>query len=68
MSYTKREDIKPQKGKQSLVMKMIRDQEVDFMLCGGARAGGKSELLSMMPLLFAHDKQYRGIFFRKSFQ
>lgn len=67
MSYEKKEDIRPQAGKQLQVMQMIRNQEVDFMLCGGARAGGKSELLSMMPLLFAHDKQYRGIFFRRQY-
>lgn len=42
MSYTCREDVRPQKGKQALVMKMIQNQEVDFMLAGGARAGGKA--------------------------
>lgn len=68
MSYKTRKDVRPQAGKQQMVMKMIKNQEVDFMLAGGARAGGKSELLSMMPLLFAHDPQYRGIFFRRSFQ
>jgi phage terminase large subunit-like protein len=41
--------------------------DVDFMLWGGARFGGKSEILSMIPCCFAEDKSFRGIFFRRQY-
>ena len=47
---------------------MIRNGEIDFMLYGGSRGGGKSELLTMVPLIFNHDKYYRGIFFRRHYK
>ena len=65
MAYEKWGDVKPQKGKQSLAFDMIG--KVDFMLWGGARFGGKSELLSMIPLVFCKDKSFRGIFFRRQY-
>ena len=65
MAYTKWQDVVPQKGKQELAMNMVG--KVDFMLMGGARFGGKSELLSMMPLMFSEDSKFRGIFFRRQY-
>jgi len=65
MAYEHHEEVVPQKGKQELAFDMI--SQVDFMLWGGARFGGKSELLSMIPLLFCDDKAYRGIFFRRQY-
>lgn len=68
MAYLKRSDVKPQFGKQTDLMRMIAKQEVDFALIGGSRFGGKTELLSMMPLLFANDPHFRAIFFRRSYE
>ena len=65
MAYESWEDVHPQEGKQLQAFQMIG--EVDFMLWGGARFGGKSELLSMIPPVFAGDKYYRGIFFRRQY-
>lgn len=67
MSYEKKEDVKPQKGRQTELFKIIKNQEVDFCLVGGSRFGGKTELVSMMDLLFAHDPKYRSIKFRRSY-
>jgi len=65
MSYESWEDVKPQEGKQQLAIDLAG--EVDFMLLGGARFGGKSELLSMIPLKFSDDPKFRGIFFRRQY-
>lgn len=52
----------PQVGKQSLAM----HTEVDVLFFGGARGAGKSRLLLMKPLLYAHDDpNFHGIFFRR---
>jgi phage terminase large subunit-like protein len=67
MSYEKREDVRPQKGKQSELFNMIANAEADFYLIGGSRFGGKSEIISMVDLLYAHDPKYRSIKFRRSF-
>lgn len=58
-------DVKPQKGKQEAVMEMLKNQEVDFMLMGGARMGGKSEMITMSPLYFIDDPSFRAIYFRR---
>lgn len=68
MAYEKWQDVVPQAGKQKQCMQMIQNKEVDFLLMGGARAGGKTEILSMIPLMFCNDPQYRGIFFRRSYE
>lgn len=65
MPYNTWEDVKPQKGKQEFAFSLIG--EVDFMIAGGARGGGKSELLTMMPLVYVDDPYYRGIFFRRQY-
>lgn len=39
--------------------------DVDFMLLGGSRYGGKSLVEVMISLRYQHDKDYRGIYFRK---
>lgn len=67
MAYSSRADVRPQKGRQSQLFKMIKDGVADFYLVGGSRFGGKSELLSMIDLLFAHDKLYRSIKFRREY-
>lgn len=65
MAYNCQEDIAPQPGKQTLAFKLFG--KVDFMLMGGARFGGKSELLTMIPLMFAADPYFRGIYFRRQY-
>lgn len=65
MPYYKYTDVKPQDGKQSQAFKLIG--KVDFLLLGGSRGGGKSELLTMIPPMFADDPYYRGIFFRRKY-
>lgn len=67
MSYTCASDVKPQEGKQTQFFKMMANQEVDFALIGGSRFGGKSELISMLDLLFAGDPKFRSIKFRRSY-
>lgn len=67
MSYKCREDVKPQKGRQTELFNMIANQEADFYMIGGSRFGGKSEVISMVDLLFAGDPKYRGIKFRRSY-
>ena len=53
MSYTKAEDVCPQEGRQTELFRMIANQEADFYMIGGSRFGGKSEVISMVDLLFA---------------
>lgn len=65
MAYNSWEDVKPQEGKQDFAFSLLG--KVDFMLMGGARGGGKTEILTMIPLMYAHDKYYRGIFFRRTY-
>lgn len=65
MPYKSWEDVKPQKGKQEFAFSLMGN--VDFMIMGGARGGGKSELLTMIPLMFADDSYFRGIFFRRQY-
>ena len=67
MSYKRREDVKPQRGRQSELFKMIANQEADFYMMGGSRFGGKSEIGSMIDLIFANDPLYRSIKFRRSY-
>lgn len=67
MAYEKWEDVRPQEGKQLAVFKMIADNKVDFMLAGGSRGGGKSELLTMIPLLYCQDPGFRGVFLRREY-
>lgn len=64
MAFTRIEDIGPQPGKQQLAFKLIGT--VDFIILGGARYGGKSNLMSMVPLMYQHDPNFRGIFFRRN--
>lgn len=54
---------KPQAGKQTLAF----TTKVDFMIYGGARGAGKSELLAMRPLEFIRDEKFSGIFFRRQY-
>ena len=65
MSYVTKEDVRPQKGRQAELYRIIANQEVDFCLVGGSRFGGKSEIVSMIDLLFAHDPKFRSIKFRR---
>ena len=65
MTYATWEDVRPQAGKQEFAFGLL--PKVDFMLAGGARGGGKSELLTMIPAMYADDKYYRGIFFRRNY-
>tara|TARA_Y100000310_G_scaffold74348_1_gene70523 strand:- start:44700 stop:46289 length:1590 start_codon:yes stop_codon:yes gene_type:complete len=65
MPYSTWQDVKPQKGKQEFAFGLLG--KVDFMLAGGARGGGKSELLTMVPCAYADDQYYRGIFFRRQY-
>jgi phage terminase large subunit-like protein len=65
MSYKTAKDIKPQKGKQELAFSLLG--KVDFMLWGGSRFGGKSELLTMIPLPFYKDPEFRGVYFRRTY-
>lgn len=67
MSYTSKADVKPQRGRQTELFKMIANQEADFYMIGGSRFGGKSEILSMVDLLFAHDPKFRSIKFRRKY-
>lgn len=67
MSYTCKEDVRPQKGKQTRLFKMIANQEADFFLVGGSRFGGKSEISNMIDLVFAGDPKYRAIKFRRTY-
>jgi phage terminase large subunit-like protein len=67
MSYNTREDVRPQPGKQTELFEMIANQEADFYLIGGSRFGGKSEIISMVDLLYAGDPKYRSIKFRRLF-
>ncbi len=41
MAYNSSKDVRPQKGRQEELFKMIKNQEVDFCLIGGSRFGGK---------------------------
>lgn len=63
--YSSYEDVAPQPGKQTMAMSQVG--KVDFMLWGGSRFGGKSQILTMCPTLFSDDPKYRGIFFRNTF-
>lgn len=65
MPYEVYTDVCPQAGKQEFCFGLIG--KVDFMIMGGARGGGKSELLTMIPPLYAADKYFRGIFFRRQY-
>lgn len=67
MAYEKWQDVVPQEGKQEAVFRMIANNEVDFMLMGGSRGGGKSELLTMIPLLYCQDPGFRGVFLRREY-
>lgn len=42
MPYNNWKDVHPQQGKQQLVMDMVKKGQVDLMLMGGARSGGKA--------------------------
>lgn len=62
--YTHASQVRPQEGKQELALRL--SQEVDFLLCGGSRYGGKTLLMTMMALQFQHDPFFRAIFFRRN--
>jgi phage terminase large subunit-like protein len=63
--YSSWEKVTPQPGKQTLAMSLVG--KVDFMLWGGSRYGGKTELLTMIPTMFCDDAYYRGIYFRNTY-
>lgn len=67
MAYKSIADVRPQEGKQTLAYSMMVNGKVDFIILGGARFGGKSEILSMVPLAFSDDQSFRGIFFRRQY-
>ena len=67
MAYNVHTDVRPQVGKQRFAFDIFKEQKVNFALIGGARMGGKSEVLTMLPIIFNHDKYYRGIFFRRQY-
>lgn len=67
MSYKCKEDVRPQEGRQTELFRMIANQEADFYMIGGSRFGGKSEVISMVDLLFANDPKYRSIKFRRQY-
>ena len=67
MSYKCKEDVRPQEGRQMELFQMIANQEADFYMIGGSRFGGKSEVISMVDLLFANDSKYRSIKFRRQY-
>jgi hypothetical protein len=54
---------KPQAGRQLQAF----TTKVDFMIYGGARGAGKSQLLAMRPLEFVNDPLFSGIFFRREY-
>lgn len=68
MAYATQADVRPQEGRQRQFMQDIQAQKVDFCLIGGSRFGGKSELLTMIDVLFAHDKHFNSIKFRRSYE
>lgn len=68
MSYKCREDVRPQKGRQSEVFKVIAEQKADFILLTGGRSSGKTELITMADLLFAHDTNFRSVKFRRTYK
>ncbi|QXN60163.1 hypothetical protein KUA24_96 [Vibrio phage HNL01] len=68
MSYNCKEDVKPQEGRQSEVMKVIANQEADFILLTGGRSSGKTELITMADLLFAGDPNFRSVKFRRTYK
>lgn len=67
--------VAPQEGKQTLAWNMCsqspeqkaKNNTVDFLIYGGARGAGKSELLAMLPLAHIRDPKFEGIFFRRQF-
>lgn len=54
--------IGPCSPMQELVFK--RATEVDFMIIGGSRGGGKSEVITQVPLLWKDDPRFNGAFIR----
>lgn len=68
MSYKCKEDVRPQKGKQSEVFQVIAEQKADFILLTGGRSSGKTELITMADLLFAGDPNFRSVKFRRTYK
>ncbi|AUR87514.1 terminase-like family protein [Vibrio phage 1.101.O._10N.261.45.C6] len=68
MSYKRKEDVKPQEGRQSDVFKVIANQEADFILLTGGRSSGKTELITMADLVFAGDPNFRSVKFRRTYK
>ncbi len=68
MSYKCAEDVRPQEGKQAEVFNVIKNQEADFILLTGGRSSGKTELITMADLLFAGDKNFRSVKFRRTYK
>ena len=60
-----KQQIGPCSEKQALVFK--RAHEVDFMIIGGSRGGGKSEVITQLPLMFKDDPNFNAIFFRREY-
>lgn len=54
--------IGPCSEMQELVFK--RATEVDFLLIGGSRGGGKSEVMTQLPLMWRDDPNFTGMFTR----
>lgn len=55
-------EIGPCSPMQELVFK--RATEVDFMIIGGSRGGGKSEVITQIPLMWRDDPRFNGMFVR----
>lgn len=68
MSYPNKESVRPQEGKQAKVFEIIKNQEADFLLLTGGRSSGKTELITMADLLFAGDKNFRSVKFRRTYK
>lgn len=68
MSYKCKEDVRPQEGMQTKVFEVISEQKADFILLTGGRSSGKTELITMADLLFAHDTNFRSVKFRRTYK
>lgn len=68
MSYKCKEDVRPQEGRQTDVFNVIAEQKADFILLTGGRSSGKTELITMVDLLFAGDPNFRSVKFRRTYK
>lgn len=51
----------------SLKQEMMLKCNADIMVCGGAAGGGKSHILTMIPLRYLDCPNFRGIMFRRTY-